>query len=571
MAASFLPPLFDISKDAAPGELVVFVHGPRSSGLSVTLGSLGVLAQHDGRADAAVVLTARSGDVYRHRGYDERLILNRAVPDTVHQILQMQENQMQTLPDTPLPPIAIIVDDMFLPSRLSDAFRHDISRAPQLNVSLLIGTADASRLPTSLETLATHVLATRCLTMAEPATLFKRMFKMLPKAVVLVEMLDILRPYEFLLGIMRPPKGLDGPRLRLYAGQHVVGAPHAGGDVAIAGSGSGCASKAAYGCKAGVATPGLETSAATTKPVKKRSKAENGTRATTSSSSKATKRAEHASRHRDKSRRAVPGADASDSSEDDEDDDDDKVRDTAKARKAAIRARKLEKAARKLRKQQKRERLALAAARSGEAPSTHSHDDVPDIDGPGTSSTVTAVQSTPDDDDDVPEDHGSLYLSDDDGSTLTASHHMMPPASLPARKTVQQAAATSTPRPSSRLDNASVIARVGVAGSHDKDTDSDADNMGSDAQYDTVTESSAGDGDARAHKSKADSSPEDNSGGVFAGARRDSDRVRATARAAPVPVPATVPAKKAAASSRKWYFHSDKALVSRIAAILSNN
>lgn len=228
-------PLLSYPEDVASAGVHVFFC-PRTYGLSNAMASLLVHAQQctSHALATAVVLTSRSEDVYLNAGIPAGLIFSgfrRSFKDTLVKLITMQRGRKQTLaPGKVLPAIALVADDIdlkVLPGELKDA----IQRASEFNIMIVLGTCDITMIPKSLETIATHVFSGRCITTKEPKAVFASMFKMYNKADEVGEALAALSKYEFLAGIIRPPRGTpharcpapptdETGRIRMYIGKY---------------------------------------------------------------------------------------------------------------------------------------------------------------------------------------------------------------------------------------------------------------------------------------------------------------------------------------------------------------
>ena len=185
---------------------VVLIHAPRESGGTRLTASL-LTCLPD--LDAAVVLTDRAGLDYMDGAVPAALLLNKPPAVVLKQLILVQQHRLKNFPDEPMEHLALALDDvMYTPKLLRSAdFQSDIKLAKHYNITIIMTTADLNLVPNNVHTFATHVFATRCLASDEPKLLQKRMFVMFENGTELNDHLMLCRPYEFLVGLLRPVLG----------------------------------------------------------------------------------------------------------------------------------------------------------------------------------------------------------------------------------------------------------------------------------------------------------------------------------------------------------------------------
>ena len=195
--------LSELAKDECP---VIFIHSPRSAGASTLIGSLLVQLQQDWGLDGAFVLTDRADRYYMGGILPSGIILDKPFEFVLRKLIEVQCHRQSTFPDRPALKLAIAVDDFIYQSKdlKSAAVIRDIKLAKSYSIAIIIATPDATILPGSNgHTLATHVLATRCISTEEPKLLKKSLFVMFDSPVALADTLALCRKHEYLLGLLR--------------------------------------------------------------------------------------------------------------------------------------------------------------------------------------------------------------------------------------------------------------------------------------------------------------------------------------------------------------------------------
>ena len=187
---------------------VIVVHAPRETGGTRLIASLLSCLPE---LDAAVALTDRAGPLYMDGALPDALVLNKSPASVLKQLIRVQQHRLKNFPEEPIEHLALALDDiMYTPKLLRSAdFQSDIKLAKHYNITIIMVTADMNLVPNNVHTFATHVLATKCLSSDEPKLLQKRMFVMFESGSELNDHLGLCRPYEFLVGLLRP---IAGPR-----------------------------------------------------------------------------------------------------------------------------------------------------------------------------------------------------------------------------------------------------------------------------------------------------------------------------------------------------------------------
>lgn len=189
---------------------VFIIQAPRGKGMTTAIGSLLVQMQARHKIDGAIVLTDRLTPGYMGGILPRTCISDKPADKVLHQLLETQRFSLESTPTEPLPRLALALDDvMYTPKMFrSETFQREIKLAKNFNITIIIGTSDATLLPANVQTLATHVLATKCVSTDEPKLLQKRMFTMFESPQTLMETLALCQPHEFLVGLLRSQTGL---------------------------------------------------------------------------------------------------------------------------------------------------------------------------------------------------------------------------------------------------------------------------------------------------------------------------------------------------------------------------
>jgi hypothetical protein len=185
---------------------VIVIHAPRESGCTSLIGALlaGLPGLH-----AAIVLTDRASatpEGYMHGVLPEQVVFEKRSPaKTLEALIATQRHQKDNFPDEPLPKLALALDDvLYAPATLNAVdFKRNIKVAAGFNITVIIATANAALLPRDLDTFATHVFATRCNRVQDPKLLLAAAFTMFESKEDLKEALDLCRPHEFVVGVLR--------------------------------------------------------------------------------------------------------------------------------------------------------------------------------------------------------------------------------------------------------------------------------------------------------------------------------------------------------------------------------
>jgi hypothetical protein len=196
-------------EDETVSSPVIFIHAPRESGTSTLLGSLLVEMQKQWGLDGAFVLTDRADSRYMGGILPKDIILDKPFEYVLRKLIEVQRHRQGTVTDRPALKLALVVDDFIYSSRelKSTALQRDIKLAKSYNISILLATPDVSILPANVLTLATHVLATKCISTEEPKFLKKNMFVRFDSAVSLADTLALCKKHEFLMGLLRLKDG----------------------------------------------------------------------------------------------------------------------------------------------------------------------------------------------------------------------------------------------------------------------------------------------------------------------------------------------------------------------------
>lgn len=205
----------EFSWDEVTRPPVAVVHAPRGAGMTTLLGSLIMQAQAKLGIEGAVVLCDRPEANYMGKIMPADIIYNKPPDKVLSELISMQSHRASLEADVHKQRLMFVMDDVLYSPRMlqSHSFQVDIKRAKDFDIMIIIATSNANVLPTNLHTFATHVFATRCVSTSEPAALQKRMFVMFNKAADLVKHLVLLRPYQFLVGLVRPATGAGVPSL----------------------------------------------------------------------------------------------------------------------------------------------------------------------------------------------------------------------------------------------------------------------------------------------------------------------------------------------------------------------
>lgn len=183
---------------------VIIVYAPRETGTTTLIGSL--ITSLPG-IDGAVILSDRAVSSYMNGAVPSQVILHKPADKVLKQLIGMQQHHQRHFPTESMARIVLALDDVLYTPKLlkSEDFQRDIKLAKEFNITIIIATADVALLPTNVCTFGTHVFTTKCVSTIEPKVLQQRLFVMFDNPAELVDMLALCRPYEFLVGIVRPP------------------------------------------------------------------------------------------------------------------------------------------------------------------------------------------------------------------------------------------------------------------------------------------------------------------------------------------------------------------------------
>jgi len=199
---------FTVNEFTAPP--VVWAYGPRNCGLTTLLASLVVQVQQreGGGLDGVVVVTSRPRTDGRYMGdiFPGALVVpcsTMSVGTVLSKLVVLQRHWKS--PDRPALRLAVVADDAITVKEVrSLEVQSEIQQAAQANIALFIGTTDLSTLTPAVQRLATHVMASKCMSTDDPKALKKHMFVMFPKHAALSDVLNHLDAHEFLVGKLTP-------------------------------------------------------------------------------------------------------------------------------------------------------------------------------------------------------------------------------------------------------------------------------------------------------------------------------------------------------------------------------
>ena len=127
-----------------------------------------------------------------------------------------------TLPEVPALRWAIALDDFTYGARAlaTPTVQRDIKLAKSYNIVVILATTSAKVFPDETEALATHAMATKCLSTDAPKLLKKKMFVSYDSHVALADTLSLCGKYEFLVGILRFPEGSQSNTISEYSREY---------------------------------------------------------------------------------------------------------------------------------------------------------------------------------------------------------------------------------------------------------------------------------------------------------------------------------------------------------------
>ena len=224
MAAAQAASLRDINiRQFRLGEIsepvVIFVHSPREQGTTTLIGSILMELQASSGLDGVFVLTDRGNKYYMGGILPDHVILDKPLDFVLRKLIEVQRHRQSTLPDKAPLKLAVAVDDFLYTARdlKQAALQRDIKLAKAYNISIVVATSDASVLPANAHTLATHGMATKCLSTDEPKLLKKSMFVMYDSPVALADTLALCASREFLVGLLRFSAGSQATTMLDYS------------------------------------------------------------------------------------------------------------------------------------------------------------------------------------------------------------------------------------------------------------------------------------------------------------------------------------------------------------------
>jgi hypothetical protein len=184
---------------------VVVIHGPRESGISTLIASLLIETQNSYGLNGVVVLTDRNTEHYMGGTIPQAVIMDRPFEHMLNSLIELQRHRNNSTVAVEQLRLAIVVDDVLYNPKIlrSEAVQRNIKLAKEFNIMIVIATSDVTILPPNVHTFATHVIATKCISVEEPKLLQKRMFCMFDSALALADTLALCQPHEFLVGLLR--------------------------------------------------------------------------------------------------------------------------------------------------------------------------------------------------------------------------------------------------------------------------------------------------------------------------------------------------------------------------------
>ena len=187
---------------------VVVIHGPRESGISTLISSLLIQTQETYGLNGVVVLTDRNTGIHYMGGTVPQAVImtDRPFEQMLTSLIELQRHRNNSTVPVEQWRLAIVVDDvLYTPKVLrSETVQRNIKQAKDFNIMVVLATSDATILPPNVHTFATHVIATKCVSVEEPKLLQKRMFSMFDTPLALADTLALCQKYEFLVGLLRP-------------------------------------------------------------------------------------------------------------------------------------------------------------------------------------------------------------------------------------------------------------------------------------------------------------------------------------------------------------------------------
>jgi hypothetical protein len=189
---------------------VIFIHAPpRQGGMTTLIASLIIQAQDDLGVNAAIVLCDRPGENYMNHILPlgpQGTVINQPPDRVLEELIRVQSDSSTLELGSAKRRIVLALDDVVYTSKLlsSEAFIRNIKRAKQFDIMIIIGTTTPTILPRIAATFVTHAFVTQCYALDDIKLLQKCLFGKFAKAEDLAEVLDLCRPHEFLVNIIKP-------------------------------------------------------------------------------------------------------------------------------------------------------------------------------------------------------------------------------------------------------------------------------------------------------------------------------------------------------------------------------
>jgi hypothetical protein len=200
----------DFGLDSVDDLPVIFIHAPpREGGLTTLIASLIIQSQDELGMNAAVVLCDRPGPAYMNNILPlgpQGTVINQPPDRVLQELIRIQSDSSTLEPGAGRRRIVLALDDVLYTSKLlsSEPFLRDIKRAKQFDIMIIIGATTPTILPRIASTFVTHAFTTQCYALDDIKALQKCLFGKFAKAEDLAGVLELCRPHEFLVSIIRP-------------------------------------------------------------------------------------------------------------------------------------------------------------------------------------------------------------------------------------------------------------------------------------------------------------------------------------------------------------------------------
>ena len=199
---------------------VFFICTPQGEGNTTLIGSLLIQLQKVRGLDGACILTDRASKYYMGGILPSNdILVDKPFDYTLRKLIELQRNRQMTMPEEPALKWALVADDYLYGPRglVTPAVQRDIKLAKSYNITIILATTSAKVLPDEAESLATHAMATKCLSTDTPKLLKKKMFVSYDSHVALADTLALCSRHEFLVGILRFPEGSQSNTISEYS------------------------------------------------------------------------------------------------------------------------------------------------------------------------------------------------------------------------------------------------------------------------------------------------------------------------------------------------------------------